>query len=228
MLIVGAGVVAYGCAYSAIQDYHEVYVVEHAMDFGLPTVWPSVLVARKARPLLFSTDQQFEGTDSAFRHEWIMKSMSIELAKQGVQFSHRTRVVSTSRDSEGCYNVELVGAGQLNGNLTFDVLVDTTQDTWIPWASPHSIGDRSKKYSVEREDATGFVHLQSQSSDFSDAIYQINRQDGLWESWYTGIHESKNLKVIEIIATMLPINHALWDCTERFQKGTTLWNEVKS
>ena len=37
-----------------------------------------------------------------------------------------------------------------------------------------------------------------------------------------------DLKVIEIIATMLPVNHALWDCTERFQTGTAIWNEVKS
>ena len=228
VLIVGAGLVAFGCAHSAIQDSHEVFVVDHSIEFGLPNVWPSVLFNRESIPLAFSTDQQFEGTDSAFRHEWIMKGMSIELAKQGTLFSHRTRVVSTSKNSEGCYNVELVGAGQLNGKLTFDVLIDTTQDTWIPWASPHNIGDSTNRYSVERENATGFVHLQSQSSEFSDAIYQINRQDGLWESWYTGIHESNNLKVIEIIATMLPVNHALWDCTERFQTGTAIWNEVKS
>ena len=157
ILIVGAGLVAFGCAYSAIQDSHEVYVVDHSIEFGLPNVWPSVLFKRESIPLTFSTDQQFEGTDSAFRHEWIMKGMSIELAKQGILFSHRTRVVSTSKDSEGCYTVELIGAGQLNGRLAFDVLIDTTQDTWIPWATPHNIGDTTNKYSVERENATGFV-----------------------------------------------------------------------
>ena len=77
VLIVGAGLVAFGCAYSAIQDSHEVYVVDHSIEFGLPNVWPSVLFNRESIPLTFSTDQQFEGTDSAFRHEWIMKGMSI-------------------------------------------------------------------------------------------------------------------------------------------------------
>ena len=89
VLIVGAGIVAYGCAYSAINAGHEVHIVDHSIEFGLPNVWPSVLLDHQSIPLSFSTDQGFEGTSSAYRHEWIMKGMSIELAKLGVQFCHR-------------------------------------------------------------------------------------------------------------------------------------------
>ena len=72
ILIVGAGIVAYGCAYSALKEGHEVHIVDHAIEFGLPNVWPSVLLNRESIPLSFSTEQGFEGSDSAFRHEWIM------------------------------------------------------------------------------------------------------------------------------------------------------------
>ena len=76
VLIVGAGLVAYGCAYAALQDGHKVHVADHSIEFGLPNMWPSVLLDRDSIPLSFSTDQNFEGSDSSFRHEWIMKGMS--------------------------------------------------------------------------------------------------------------------------------------------------------
>ena len=226
ILIVGAGLVAYGCAYSALQDGHEVHIIDHSIEFGLPNVWPSVLLDRKSIPLSFSTDQQFEGIDSAFRHEWIMKGMSIQLAKEGVQFSHRTRVVYSKKNDNDKYEVSLTGAGQINGIVTYDKIIDTTKDTWIPWATPHQISNPTNSYNIERKEATGFVHLQSSSSKFNDSIYQIHRQDGLSEAWYSGKHESDNRKVIEIISTMLPLDHALWDCSQRFQNGIDLWKEV--
>lgn len=227
ILIVGAGLVGYGCAYSAIQDGHEVTIVDHSIEFGLPNVWPSVLFDRQSIPLSFATDQQFEGIDSAFRHEWIMKGMSIELAKQGVQFSHRTRVISTTKTTDERYDVDLIGAGQITGLQTYDVLIDTIQDTWIPWATPHQISNPTHVYTVDRKEATGFVHLQNHNADFQDSVYQIDRQDGLSESWYVGNHESKNRKIIEVISTMLPVDHALWDCAQRFQYGSNLWKEVR-
>ena len=163
ILIVGAGLVAYGCAYSALQDGHEVHIIDHSIEFGLPNVWPSVLLDRKSIPLSFSTDQQFEGIDSAFRHEWIMKGMSIQLAKEGVQFSHRTRVVYSKKNDNDKYEVSLTGAGQINGIVTYDKIIDTTKDTWIPWATPHQISNPTNSYNIERKEATGFVHLQSVS-----------------------------------------------------------------
>ncbi len=225
VLIVGAGIVAYGCAYSALNEGHEVHIVDHAIEFGLPNVWPSVLLSRESIPLSFSTDQGFEGTDSAFRHEWIMKGMNIELAKLGVQFCHRTRIVS-EKTEDGRFNVHFIGAGQFSNSKIYDKLIDTTQDTWIPWATPHEISEATCSYNIERKEATGYVHLKNQVQNFEDSIYQIHRQDGLSESWYVGDHSSDNRKTIEIISTMLPVNHALWDCSQRFQSGMNLWSEV--
>ena len=227
ILIVGAGLVAYGCAYSAMQEGHEVNIVDHTIEFGLPNVWPSVLLDRQSIPLAFSTDQQFEGIDSSFRHEWIMKGMSIELAKHGAKFIHRTRVVSVKEADTDLYQVELTGAGQQNGILDYNKVIDTTKDTWMPWATSHNIARSSIVYDIERQEATGYVHLQSQSNEFVNAIYQIDRQDGLSESWYSGNHTTTNRKVIEIISTMLPTNHSLWDCSERFQTGMKLWSDCK-
>ena len=227
VLIVGAGLVAYGCAYAALQDGYKVQVADHPIEFGLPNTWPSVLLERNSIPLSFSTDQNFEGSDNSFRHEWIMKGMSIELARMGAEYLHRTRIVSTVQDNNGVFSVELTGAGQQNGMFEYDKVIDTTQDTWIPWAKPHNISEASKIYHAEREEAIGYVHLQSSIGDFNDAIYQIHREDGLLESWYQGDHTTTNLKVIEIISTMLPVNHALWDCSVRFQTGMKLWRDTK-
>ena len=227
VLIVGAGLVAYGCAYAALQDGYKVQVADHPIEFGLPNTWPSVLLERSSIPLSFSTDQNFEGSDNSFRHEWIMKGMSIELARMGAEYLHRTRIVSTVQDNNGVFSVELTGAGQQNGMFEYDKVIDTTQDTWIPWAKPHNISEASKIYHAEREEAIGYVHLQSSIGDFNDAIYQIHREDGLLESWYQGNHTTTNLKVIEIISTMLPVNHALWDCSVRFQTGMKLWSDTK-
>ena len=227
VLIVGAGLVAYGCAYAALQDGYKVQVADHPIEFGLPNTWPSVLLERNSIPLSFSTDQNFEGSDNSFRHEWIMKGMSIELARMGAEYLHRTRIVSTVQDNNGVFSVELTGAGQQNGMFEYDKVIDTTQDTWIPWAKPHNISEASKIYHAEREEAIGYVHLQSSIGDFNDAIYQIHREDGLLESWYQGNHTTTNLKVIEIISTMLPVNHALWDCSVRFQTGMKLWSDTK-
>ena len=227
VLIVGAGLVAYGCAYAALRDGHKVHVADHSIEFGLPNMWPSVLLERDSIPLSFSTDQNFEGSDSSFRHEWIMKGMSIGLARLGAEYLHRTRIVSSVQDNSGLYNVEFIGAGQQNGIFEYDRVIDTTQDTWIPWAKPHNISEVSNTYHVEREEAVGYVHLQSNTSEFHDAIYQIHRHDGLSESWYQGDHTTTNRKVIEIISTMLPVNHALWDCSVRFQTGMKLWSDTK-
>ena len=227
VLIVGAGLVAYGCAYAALQDGYKVQVADHPIEFGLPNTWPSVLLERNSIPLSFSTDQNFEGSDNSFRHEWIMKGMSIELARLGAEYLHRTRIVSSVQDNNGVFSVELTGAGQQNGMFEYDKVIDTTQDTWIPWAKPHNISEASNIYHAEREKAIGYVHLQSSTGDFNDAIYQIHREDGLLESWYQGDHTTTNLKVIEIISTMLPVNHALWDCRVRFQTGIKLWSDSK-
>ena len=227
VLIVGAGLVAYGCAYAALQDGYKVQVADHPIEFGLPNTWPSVLLERNSIPLSFSTDQNFEGSDNSFRHEWIMKGMSIELARLGAEYLHRTRIVSSVQDNNGVFSVELTGAGQQNGMFEYDKVIDTTQDTWIPWAKPHNISEASNIYHAEREKAIGYVHLQSSTGDFNDAIYQIHREDGLLESWYQGDHTTTNLKVIEIISTMLPVNHALWDCSVRFQTGMKLWSDRK-
>ena len=227
ILIVGAGLVAYGCAYAAQRDGHTVDIVDHSIEFGLPNMWPSVLLERDSIPLSFSTDQKFEGSDNSFRHEWIMKGMSIALATLGVKFSHRTRILESNLGDNGLYDVHCIGAGQRNGAVSYDKVIDTTQDTWIPWAKPHNISDSSIVYQVERQTATGYVHLQSNTTEFQDAIYQIHRHDGLSESWYQGNHTTTNRKVIEIISTMLPVNHALWDCSERFQTGMKLWGDTK-
>ena len=226
ILIAGAGLVAYGCAYSALKDGHEVWIIDHSIEFGLPNVWPSLLLHRESIPLSFTTDQQFEGIDSAFRHEWIMKAMSIQLAKDGARFSHRTRIESSIKNEMNQYDVTMTGAGQTSGCVQYDIVIDTTSDTWIPWATPHEITNSTCAYFVERKAATGFVHLESQTPEFTNAIYQIHRQDGLSESWYLGDYKSENRKVIEIISTMLPLDHSLWDCSERFRKGTELWKEA--
>ena len=227
VLIVGAGLVGYGCAYSALQNGYQVHTADHSIEFGLPNMWPSVLLKRDSIPLSFSTDQSFEGSDNSFRHEWIMKGMSIELARLGAEYLHRTRIVSSTQINNGLYNVELTGAGKKNGVFDYDIVIDTTQDTWIPWAKPHNISEVSSTYNVQREAAVGYVHLQSNTRDFNEAIYQIHRHDGLSESWYQGDHTTTNRKVIEIISTMLPVNHALWDCSVRFQTGMKLWSDTK-
>lgn len=227
ILIVGAGLVAYGCAYSALQEGKEVHIADHSIEFGLPNVWPSVLLDRNSIPLSFSTDQNFEGSESSFRHEWIMKGMSIELAKMGAVFFHRTRILSSTETDDGLFSVDFVGAGQQNGITHYDKVIDTTQDTWIPWAASHNLFNTTSTYVVERQEATGYVHLQSQANEFRDAIYQIHRQDGLSESWYPSNHTITNRKVIEIIPTMLPTNHSLWDCSQRFQTGMNLWSDIQ-
>jgi len=227
ILIVGAGLVAYGCAYSALQEGKEVHIADHSIEFGLPNVWPSVLLDRNSIPLSFSTDQNFEGSESSFRHEWIMKGMSIELAKIGAVFFHRTRILSSTKTDDGSFRVDFVGGGQQNGLFHYDIVIDTTQDTWIPWATSHNLSNTTSTYVVERQEATGYVHLQSQTNEFCDAIYQIHRQDGLSESWYPGSHTITNRKIIEIISTMLPTNHSLWDCSQRFQTGMNLWSDIK-
>ena len=227
VLIVGAGLVGYGCAYAALQNGYKVHVADHSIEFGLPNMWPSVLFNRNSIPLSFSTDQNFEGSDNSFRHEWVMKGMSIELARLGAEYLHRTRVVSSTQENNGCYKVEFIGAGQQNGVFEYDKVIDATQDTWIPWAKPHNISEVSNTYQVEREEAIGYVHLPSNIGEFNNAIYQIHREDGLLESWYQGDHTTTNRKVIEIISTMLPVNHALWDCSVRFQTGMKLWSDIK-
>ena len=180
VLIVGAGLVAYGCAYAALQDGHKAHVADHSIEFGLPNMWPSVLLDRDSIPLSFSTDQNFEGSDSSFRHEWIMKGMSIELARLGAEYLHRTRIVSSVQDNNGVFSVELTGAGQQNGMFEYDKVIDTTQDTWIPWAKPHNISEASNIYHAEREEAIGYVHLQSSTGDFNDAIIKFIEKMDFW------------------------------------------------
>ena len=225
ILIVGAGLIAYGCTYSALKDGYTVFIADHSTEFGLPNVWPSLIENRQNIPLNFETEQGFEGKETGYRHEWIMKSMNIQLAKRGVVLLNKTRITSSVKSSEGIL-VNLKGASQMEGEHMFDFVVDTTNDTWIPWAKQHHLTDVSIRYDIEREFATGFLHIDNEIENFSDAEIQLERYDGLTESWYSGQKESTNTKILEIMPTKLPLNRKMWSCDQRFLSGMNLWNEL--
>ena len=225
VLIVGAGLIAYGCAYSAIKEGFKVFIADHSTEFGLPNVWPSLLFNRENIPLDFKTDQGFEGKDSGYRHEWIMKSMNIQLAKQGAILLNKTRIASSVKSEEG-FLVNLKGASQLEGEHVFDIVVDTTNDTWIPWAKLHNLTDVSYRYEIERDFATGFLHIDTEIESFSDADLQLERYDGLVESWYSHQKESSNTKILEIMPTQLPTDRKMWSCDQRFSCGMNSWKEL--
>jgi len=225
ILIVGAGLIAYGCAYSALKEGNKVFVADHSTEFGLPNVWPSLLHDRNNIPLNFETEQGFEGKDSGFRHEWIMKSMNIQLAKQGVVLLNKVRIVSSAKLPSG-FNVHLKGASQMDGKHMFDMVIDTTKDTWIPWAKQHNLTDVSICYEIERKPATGFLHIDTEAGNFSDAQLQLERYDGLIESWYSEQKESSNSKILEIMSTNLPVDQNMWSCEQRFLNGMNLWDNL--
>jgi len=160
-----------------------------------------------------------------FRHEWIMKSMNIQLAKKGVILLNKTRIVSSRNLPQGIL-VHLKGASQIEGEHMFDVVIDTTNDTWIPWAQEHNLTEASIRYDVLRKSSTGFLHLDTEVENFSDADVQLERYDGTIESWYAGQHESSNTKILEIMPTKLPVERKMWSCDQRFLKGMDLWNEL--
>ena len=114
----------------------------------------------------------------------------------------------------------------MEGEHTFDIVVDTTQDTWIPWAIQHNLTDVSIRYEIEREFATGFLHIDTEIENFSDSELQLERYDGLVESWYGGQKESLNTKILEIIPTKLPLQREMWSCDQRFSSGMNLWKEL--
>ena len=114
ILIVGAGLIAYGCTYSALKEGYRVFIADHSTEFGLPNIWPSLLHNRQDIPLNFETEQGFEGKETGYRHEWIMKSMNIQLAKRGVILLNKTRITSSVKSSEGIL-VNLKGASQMEG-----------------------------------------------------------------------------------------------------------------
>ena len=225
ILIVGAGLIAYGCVFSALKEGNKVFVADHSTEFGLPNVWPSLLHNRENIPLNFETEQGFEGKDTGFRHEWIMKSMNIKFAKQGVILLNKARIVSSLK-SPGGFRVHLKGASQIEGEHVFDMVIDTTKDTWIPWAKQHNLTDVSIRYDVERKSATGFLHIDTEVENFSDAQLQLERYDGLIESWYRGQKESSNPKIIEIMPTNLPVDQDMWSCEQRFLNGMNLWKKL--
>ena len=225
VLIVGAGLIAYGCAYSALKDGCTVFIADHSTEFGLPNVWPSLVLDRENIPLNFETEQGFEGKEKGYRHEWIMKSMNIQLAKKGVVLLNKTRVVSSEK-SLNRFNVHLKGASQIEGAQVFDVVVDTTKDTWIPWAKPHNLTDVSIRYNVQRELATGFLHIDTEVDQFPNTQLQLERYDGLIESWYSGPTESSNTKILEIMPTNLPVDQKMWSCDQRFLNGMNLWEQL--
>ena len=225
ILIVGAGLIAYGCAYGALKEGFKVYIADHSTEFGLPNIWPSLLHHRDNIPLNFETEQGFEGKDTGYRHEWIMKSMNIQLAKQGAFLLNKTRIASSAKCPEG-FLVNLKGASQMEGEHIFDIVVDTTNDTWIPWAKHHNLTDVSIRYDVKREFATGFLHIDTETDNFSDAALQLERYDGLTESWYKGQKESSNTKILEIMPTKLPVQQEMWSCDQRFSSGMSLWTEL--
>ena len=225
VLIVGAGLIAYGCVYSALKEGNKVFVADHNTEFGLPNVWPSLLHNRDNIPLNFATEQGFEGKDTGFRHEWIMKSMNIQLAKQGVILLNKARIVSTVKSQSG-FSVHLKGASQMEGEHMFDMVIDTTKDTWVPWAKQHNLTEVSIRYDVERKPATGFLHIDTEVENFSDAQLKLERYDGLIESWYSEQKESSNSKILEIMSTYLPVDQNMWSCEQRFLNGMNLWNKL--
>ena len=74
-------------------------------------------------------------------------------------------ITSSVKSSEGIL-VNLKGASQMEGEHMFDFVVDTTNDTWIPWAKQHHLTDVSIRYDIEREFATGFLHIDNEIENF--------------------------------------------------------------
>ena len=78
------------------------------------------------------------------------------IGKIGAEYLHRTRIVSSVQETTV---FTMLNSLELDNKMGFeyDKVIDTTQDTWIPWAKPHNISEVSNTYHVEREEAVGYV-----------------------------------------------------------------------
>ena len=104
-------------------------------------------------------------------------------------------------------------------------MIDTTQDTWIPWAKPHNISEVSNTYMwnekklLVRTFTVKHIDLMTQFTKFIDTMdFRILVPRRSYNNQSEGYRN---------ISTMLPVNHALWDCSVRFQTGMKLWSDTK-
>ena len=181
----------------------KVCIVDINQEIGFPTNFPGII----NNPMLL--DKFLTEKDKLYlkenelglglRSEWLMKYLTHNAARNGVDILNRTRVLNIFFDEY--FNIELIGAGPQNHFISSKIIIDETNRTYT------APGDKKHIISLNNDFIFSSFHEQKEffvgtiptfnSTNIEEYILKIERDDGLTEYWFE--HEPKlNINWIEI------------------------------
>jgi len=173
-----------------LSNNYKVCIIDLNQEIGFPTNFPGLIenidilddfVKEKDKLYLKQNKSGF-----GLRSEWLMKYLTHNAAKNGVDILNRTRVSNIFYDDN--FSIELIGAGPQNPIIFSKIIIDETERTYsAPGDKEHRISNENELIiSIKEQQKEFFVGTIpfSNSKNISNYKLKIDRSDGLTEFWF--------------------------------------------
>ena len=167
-----------------------VCIIDLNQEIGFPTNFPGLIENQDLlNELLDSKDKLYLKQNElgfGLRSEWLMKYLTHNAARNGVDILNRTRVSNLFYDKN--FSIELVGGGPKNKIISSKIIIDETERTYsAPGDKIHNISnDNQFIISVNESQKQYFVGTipSLNHQNITNCVLKIERDDQLTELWF--------------------------------------------
>ena len=181
----------------------KVCIIDINQEIGFPTNFPGIIENEKLLDEFLSEKEKLYIKKNKYgyglRSEWLMKYLTHNAAKNGVDILNRTKVSNIFYDE--LFNIEVIGGGPKNNTINSKIILDETDRIYLaPGDKEHTIPKLNKlivSFEVlQKEYFVGTIPI-LYSNNISDYILKIDRDDELTEFWFDQ-EPSKEINWIEV------------------------------
>ena len=167
-----------------------VCIIDLNQEIGFPTNFPGLIENQDLlNELLDSKDKLYLKQNElgfGLRSEWLMKYLTHNAARKGVDILNRTRVSNLFYNKN--FSIELIGGGPQNQIISSKIIIDETERTYsAPGDKIHnfsndnqfiiSVNESQKQYFVGTIPSLNYQNI-------TNCVLKIERDDELTELWF--------------------------------------------
>ena len=171
---------------------HKVCIIDINQEIGFPTNFPGLSKDIKLIKETLSEEDisnlYLKENDIGWgmRSEWLVKYLTQLSAKNGVDILNRTRVSNIFFENQ--FNIEIIGGGPQNNIINSKIIIDETKQIHSgPGEINHTTTiENNNIIKLDNSFSNYFAGIipTEKSTNFSNSLLQIERDDGLTEVWF--------------------------------------------
>ena len=171
---------------------HKVCIIDINQEIGFPTNFPGLSKDIKLIKETLSKEDisnlYLKENDIGWgmRSEWLVKYLTQLSAKNGVDILNRTRVSNIFFENQ--FNIEIIGGGPQNNIINSKIIIDETKQIHSgPGEINHTTTiENNNIIKLDNSFSNYFAGIipTEKSTNFSNSLLQIERDDGLTEVWF--------------------------------------------